>query len=279
MEQFEIKLAQYLDDLPNSDVKEAMLYSLMAKGKRVRPRLLFATLKGYGIHEEVGYTMAAAIEMIHTYSLIHDDLPAMDDDDLRRGVLTCHKKFGEATAILAGDALLTHAFYLAASASDDAQVNCQLVKLLSEYSGVAGMILGQTLDLLGESNTNLTLSDLKKIHHYKTGKLFTLPLLSACLLGKHEKDLETWKLFGEQLGLAFQIQDDILDVSVSEEMLGKSTSDMKNEKTTYVSLLNIDQAQKLADDCFQDCKHQLKQIVFDASYLELLLEQLKRRQK
>lgn len=279
MEQFEQKLADYLAGFPTSRIQKAMEYSLLAKGKRVRPRLLFAVLAGYGIPAEVGYPMAAAIEMVHTYSLIHDDLPAMDDDDLRRGVLTCHKKFDEATAILAGDALLTHAFYLAAMASDDATINVQLVKLLSEYSGAYGMILGQCFDLQAESDPDLTIDQLKKIHRLKTGKLFTLPLLSACLLAKNEKDQAAWEIFGEQLGLAFQIQDDLLDVSVSEELLGKSTSDAKNEKTTIVSLLKVEEAQKMIEECFENCNQQIKSLDFDATQLHMILEQLTHRKK
>ena len=196
MSEFETYLSTVLDDVKNSTVKEAMRYSLMAGGKRIRPQLLLSALKAYGAYAHVGYKVAAAIEMIHTYSLIHDDLPAMDNDTLRRGKPTCHVKYGEANAILAGDALLTQAFVLGANACEEADVNCHIVSLLSRYSGADGMVLGQWLDLEGEAKKDITLEEMKEIHYYKTGRLLTLPFLCAAYLTHNEKDIPEWEKIG-----------------------------------------------------------------------------------
>lgn len=248
MPDFETYLLHSLDDIKPSIVKDAMLYSLMAGGKRIRPQLLLATLTAYGENKETGYACAAAIEMIHTYSLIHDDLPAMDNDTLRRGKPTCHVEFDEATAILAGDALLTHAFMLVASSGYDSTIITELVKELSLYSGANGMILGQIKDLAGESKESINIDELQDIHVYKTGKLLTLPLLFAAYITKHEEDIPTWNEIGKYIGLSFQIQDDILDVTSTVEKLGKNiNSDMENHKSTYVSLLGIEKAQEEAN--------------------------------
>lgn len=213
---------------------DAMFYSLLAGGKRVRPRLLFETVKGYGMPEKSAFPCAAAIEMIHTYSLIHDDLPAMDNDDMRRGRPTCHIAFDEATAVLAGDALLTEAFRVALQSSCDSSVLVQIISLLSEYAGVDGMILGQTLDIAGEKRTDLTQQELEQIHRFKTGRLLTLPLLCGALLCNHAEDVELFKQIGEKIGLSFQIQDDVMDVTFSQTQLGKSTSDEQNNKLIYL---------------------------------------------
>ena len=251
MKTFEQYLKDLFATLPNSRVVDAMKYSLEAGGKRARPKLLFAALKDYGLNEEIGYAAGAAIEMIHTYSLIHDDLPAMDDDTLRRGLPTCHIAFDEASAILAGDGLLTHAFYLAANASDDPKIAMNIVKAVSMYSGVAGMIHGQCLDLAAEKQTSITIEEILQIHEYKTAKLLTLPLLCAAYLANREEDCPLWMEFGKHIGLAFQIQDDILDVTSSEEVLGKNiNSDVAQEKNTYVTLKGLAQAQLDVDTHF-----------------------------
>ena len=237
MNNFETYLQHICDALQDSKVKDAMQYSLMAGGKRIRPQILLAALQCYGIEERVGYPVAAAIEMIHTYSLIHDDLPAMDDDTLRRGKPTCHVQFDEATAILAGDALLTQAFLLGAMASEDAMVNCAIVKALSRYAGADGMVLGQIKDLEGEVKEDLTLAELKDIHYYKTGRLLTLPLVCAAYLTHHEEDIPAWEQIGSDLGLSFQIQDDILDVTSTVEELGKNiNSDAQNNKLYLIHI-------------------------------------------
>lgn len=251
MKTFEQYLKDLFATLPNSKVVDAMKYSLEAGGKRARPKLLFAALKDYGLNEEIGYAAGAAIEMIHTYSLIHDDLPAMDDDTLRRGLPTCHIAFDEASAILAGDGLLTHAFYLAANASDDPKIAMNIVKAVSMYSGAAGMIHGQCLDLAAEKQTSITIEEILQIHEYKTAKLLTLPLLCAAYLANRAEDCTLWMEFGKHIGLAFQIQDDILDVTSSEEVLGKNiNSDVAQEKNTYVTLKGLAQAQLDVDAHF-----------------------------
>ena len=275
MSNFETYLATVLDDVQDSTIKQAMHYSLMAGGKRIRPRILLATLQAYGLDETIGYRSAAAIEMIHTYSLIHDDLPAMDNDTLRRGKPTCHVKFGEDMAILAGDALLTQAFYLGATASDDAFANAAICKALSHYAGCNGMVLGQEKDLIGEQKADLDVEELKDIHFYKTGKLLTLPFVLAAHLAKREQDIEKWETIGKNIGLSFQIQDDVLDVTSTVEELGKNiNSDAENNKHTYVSLLGIDKATKQANTYYQNAKDILATMDLDASCFDSLFDSL-----
>lgn len=249
MSDFESYLSHCLDTLEHSRVREAMQYSLMAGGKRIRPRLLLAVLRAYGFEETIGYPVAAAIEMIHTYSLIHDDLPAMDNDTLRRGMPTCHVKFGEDVAILAGDALLTQAFYTAAACTCRAEVLVEILKLLSEFSGANGMILGQIKDLEGEANPGIDHAGLQVIHYYKTGRLLSLPLVCAALLAGHREDAAVWERIGADTGLSFQIQDDILDVTSTDQELGKSVgSDRANEKNTFVTVLGLERSRALVEE-------------------------------
>ncbi len=245
-------LQTILNPLFDGKVKEAAMYSLLAKGKRIRPIIMLTTLQSYGIDYKKYIDVACAIEMIHTYSLIHDDLPSMDNDDLRRGRLTCHKAFDEATAILAGDALLTEAFGVVcrnAFLTDNQKV--QIVTLLSQAAGQSGMIYGQQQDLAFE-NKQATLEELKDIHTYKTGCLFQAPLVMAGIIAR-PTDLENLKKLGTMIGLLFQIQDDILDVIGDEATLGKKTgSDLKQGKSTYVSLLGLEKAQQEVETCYQE---------------------------
>lgn len=245
-------LQTILNPLFDGKVKEAAMYSLLAKGKRIRPIMMLTTLQSYGIDYKKYIDVACAIEMIHTYSLIHDDLPSMDNDDLRRGRLTCHKAFDEATAILAGDALLTEAFGVVcrnAFLTDNQKV--QIVTLLSQAAGQSGMIYGQQQDLAFE-NKQATLEELKDIHTYKTGCLFQAPLVMAGIIAR-PTDLENLKKLGAMIGLFFQIQDDILDVIGDEATLGKKTgSDLKQGKSTYVSLLGLEKAQQEVETCYQE---------------------------
>lgn len=278
MSEFEAYLEHVLDDVQDSKVKEAMQYSLMAGGKRIRPRLLFAALEAYGVDCALGNRCGAAIEMIHTYSLIHDDLPAMDNDTLRRGLPTCHVKFGEAIAILAGDALLTQAFVLGSSASDDASVNAKITHALASYSGANGMILGQIKDLEGEAQPAVHVDELKAIHIYKTGKLLTLPFLCAAYLAHKEEDIATWNEIGRRIGLSFQIQDDILDVTSTVEELGKNiNSDLENDKTTYVKLMGIEQAQKEADRYYNEAYELLHTLTLCEEPIHVVFDELTRR--
>ena len=277
MQRFEAYLEALQTSYRPSRTRDAMFYSLLAGGKRVRPRLLLALLKGYGKEESLGYPCAAAIEMIHTYSLIHDDLPAMDDDDLRRGRPTCHIAFDEATAILAGDALLSEAFGIVMKSECNAEIRGRLVELLSAYAGVDGMILGQTLDIAAERQPVSDIEALEEIHRHKTGKLLTLPLLCAAWLGDHPQDIEALQQIGERIGLSFQIQDDILDVTRSRQELGKSTSDEKNHKSTYVSLLGIEASQALANRYYEEAMQQIKGLHADTQELLSFLKELKDR--
>lgn len=231
-----------------SIIKEAMLYSLEAGGKRIRPLLLFATLEAFGKKGEIGLETAAAIEMIHTYSLIHDDLPSMDNDDLRRGKPTNHKVFGEAYAILAGDALLTYSFQVVSNASSDhipAEVKLQLITELAKASGVEGMVAGQVADMDGEGK-RLSLDELEYIHIHKTGKLLAYSVVAGAMIaGADEHQREKFATFAHHLGLAFQIRDDILDLEGDEEIIGKKVgSDEQNNKSTYPSLLTIEGARQ-----------------------------------
>lgn len=278
MPDFESYLSHCLDTLEHSRVREAMQYSLLAGGKRVRPKLLLAVLRAYGLEESIGYPVAAAIEMIHTYSLIHDDLPAMDNDTLRRGMPTCHVKYGEDVAILAGDALLTQAFHTAAMCPCRAEVLVEILKLLSDFSGANGMILGQIKDLEGEANPSIDHAGLQDIHYYKTGRLLSLPLVCAALIAERNEDVAVWERIGADTGLSFQIQDDILDVTSTVEELGKNiNSDAENDKTTYVTLMGIEAAQKEADVYYQRALAQLATLQLDAAPVRKLFDQLMKR--
>lgn len=269
MNNFEEKLVHCLDHLEDSRVKEAMLYSLCAPAKRLRPRLLYAVLKAYGINEEQGDKCAIAIEMIHSYSLIHDDLPCMDNDDLRRGQKTCHKQFDEATALLAGDALIGEAFGYVNQSTYNNQINSDLIQEFVKAIGPNGMILGQMIDLLSE-NKKIDYETIRKIDLLKTGCLFALSLVCGCIIANRKADIEVWRNVGYKLGLAFQIQDDCLDVISSEEVLGKSVSDEKNQKTTFVSELGFENAQKLYLKYFDEIENDIKRCnVHSEAILEL----------
>lgn len=227
-------------------IKRASIYSVEAGGKRFRPALLFSTLATLDVPLHRGISAAAALEMIHTYSLIHDDLPAMDDDDLRRGQPTNHKVFGEATAILAGDNLLTESFnvVLCDTVLTDSE-KISILKLLNEHSGHNGMIGGQMLDIEAETEA-VTLGHLAKIHRYKTGALIRAAAEMAGVIAGVDSRVHTHLVdFADAIGVLFQIRDDILDVTSSVEVLGKHTgSDASNNKTTYVSEYGLEGAHK-----------------------------------
>lgn len=231
---------------PESRTRNAMTYALMAGGKRVRPALLLAALEDYGTDPQKGWPAAAALEMIHTYSLIHDDLPAMDDDDLRRGQPSTHVAFDEATAILAGDALLTEAFETVLESERD--LIPELVGILARNAGAEGMILGQTLDLAAEGRKDITFAQLEDIDRYKTGCLISAALEMAAVIAGHPEDRKTMQEIGMMLGIEFQIQDDILDVTSTEEQMGKSLSDQDRQKATFVSILGLNSARDMVRD-------------------------------
>lgn len=278
MNNFEEKLISKLDYLKDSTVKDAMIYALSGKGKRVRPRLLYDALKGFNCDFNVD-NIAVAIEMIHTYSLVHDDLPAMDDDILRRGRNTCHIQFDEAIAILAGDALLTEAFNLVSRANLKSEKLVKIVRLMADFSGANGMIYGQEIDIKSEGK-ELDFENLKTIHKYKTGALISLPFQIACVVSKNDELIPKFKQIGYKLGLAFQIQDDILDVTFTSEELGKSNSDLENQKATSVSVLGLEKATKLMEDLYSDIKSELENIDgFNPDLLLKLIDELTERRK
>ncbi|WP_050635686.1 polyprenyl synthetase family protein [Candidatus Stoquefichus sp. SB1] len=251
-EELNQRLDELLKPLKDGLVKEAMHYSLLAPGKRLRPLIFLNVLRSYGLDYHLYLDVACAIEMIHTYSLIHDDLPGMDNDDLRRGRLTCHKQFDEATAILAGDALLNLGVNTILNIPIDDHLKVQILNRLYEASGVNGMIYGQQQDIAFE-NKQASLIELEDIHHHKTGELIAVSMQLASLIAQPQ-DYEYWSQIGFDLGLAFQVQDDILDVIGDQEKLGKKTgSDLENHKSTYVSLLGLDESQKLVEKLFNKC--------------------------
>ena len=227
-------------------LKDAMLYSLQAGGKRIRPLYTLAVLKELDIQNEDAIIVASTIEMIHTYSLIHDDLPAMDNDDLRRGKPTNHKVFGEALAILAGDALVTLAFGIIARLKNiSPELKIVLIDKLSFSAGAEGMVGGQVLDMLGEGQT-LTLEQLEEVHLNKTGALLSFSILAGAIIANvSEEIMSALEKYAFHIGLAFQIQDDILDVEGTSEQLGKTAGkDLKSEKNTYPSILTMEGAKK-----------------------------------
>ena len=262
-------------------LSKAMEYSLMSGGKRLRPVLLMAAADAVNSNGEKFLTVATAVEMIHTYSLIHDDLPAMDNDDYRRGKLTNHKVFGEATAILAGDALLTLAFEVMTRQKNiSAEILLKVVQEMSIAAGAAGMVGGQSIDLESEGK-KISMSMLKKMHMGKTGALFRAAIRSGAILaGANSQQLDALTNYAENFGLAFQITDDILDVIGDEKNLGKPVgSDAKNNKSTYVTLTSIDEAKNLAQKAVNDAVDALKNFGAEADFLRDLVKYLIGRNK
>ncbi|QED50169.1 polyprenyl synthetase family protein [Cytobacillus dafuensis] len=258
-----------------------MLYSLEAGGKRIRPLLLFATLAAFGADTKKGLQTAAAIEMIHTYSLIHDDLPSMDNDDLRRGKPTNHKVFGDAFAILAGDALLTYSFQIITETPAEwanAEMKLNLIDELSKAAGAEGMVGGQVADISGEEK-ELTLNELEYIHIHKTGKLLECSVISGAILSGAEKEtINILAEFAYHLGLAFQIRDDILDLEGTEDIIGKPVgSDTYNNKSTYPSLLSLEGAKKSLHQHIQQAKSKLKETGLNTSLLEEITDLIETR--
>lgn len=238
-------------------IAEGMKYAVLNGGKRIRPILILMVLDLLGKDEKLGLPSGAALEMIHSYSLVHDDLPALDNDDYRRGKLTTHKKFGEAEGILIGDALLTHAFNVLTEKNKDisAEKIVEIVKLTSSYAGIDGMIGGQMIDIESEGK-KISLETLKYIHRNKTGKLLKLPVEIACVLADVSKDIrEKLEEYAELIGLAFQIKDDILDVEGDFEKLGKPIgSDAEIEKATYPSMVGMEKSKELLNEITKRAK-------------------------
>ena len=265
----------------SADLTETILYSVEAGGKRIRPLLLLELLEGFGLElTPAHFQVAAALEMIHTGSLIHDDLPAMDNDDYRRGRLTSHKKFGEDMAILAGDSLFLDPYGLVAMAELPSQVKVDLIAELSLAAGSFGMVAGQVLDMQGEGR-KLTMNQLQTIHSNKTGKLLAYPFVAAGIIAQTGQSvLRKLRQAGELLGLAFQVRDDILDVTASFEQIGKTPQkDLAAEKSTYPALLGLDGARAFFDETLEQAKSLLEQLEtesdFSAEEIQKIIESLR----
>ena len=263
-----------------SELHRAMRYSVLAGGKRLRPALCVAA---YGIYHEdhrAILPVASALELAHTYSLIHDDLPAMDDDDFRRGRLSCHKKFGEALAILAGDALLTLTFETIASCSyfEASRLNQAIVRLSAALGTRDGMIAGQVLDLAAEGRV-LNTPDLETIHRSKTGALLSTSVwIGAWLAGAAADELDLLLRFGQKIGLAFQIVDDVLDVTESQETLGKAAGkDQVRRKATYPSVVGLDESPRTVRDLTEQARAAIRPLGSRAELLAGISEYLETR--
>lgn len=271
----------YGDQQLAANLREAVLYSIHAGGKRIRPYLLLEVLESLQVPITIAHAqVAAALEMIHTGSLIHDDLPAMDDDDFRRGRLTNHKKFGEALAILAGDALFLDPYALIAQANLPNEIKVDLIASLSLSSGSMGMVAGQVLDMEGEGK-HLNLEELQTIHANKTGKLLAFPFQAAGVIAGLDENLQKQlKTVGELIGLAFQVRDDILDVTASFEEIGKTPQkDLQAEKSTYPALLGLDEAKVFCNRTLDQANEKLdviSQLVdFDKEPIVKIVESLR----
>ena len=271
----------YGDQQLAANLREAVLYSIHAGGKRIRPYLLLEVLESLKVPITLAHAqVAAALEMIHTGSLIHDDLPAMDDDDFRRGRLTNHKKFGEALAILAGDALFLDPYALIAQADLPNEIKVDLIASLSLSSGSMGMVAGQVLDMEGEGK-HLNLEELQTIHANKTGKLLAFPFQAAGVIAGLDENLQKQlKTVGELIGLAFQVRDDILDVTASFEEIGKTPQkDLQAEKSTYPALLGLDEAKVFCNRTLDQANEKLDEISqlvdFDKEPIVKIVESLR----
>lgn len=269
------------DEAFDARLAESMEYSLTAGGKRLRPILLMAAADAAGGRGEDYLTSACAIEMIHTYSLIHDDLPAMDDDDYRRGKLTNHKVYGAGLATLAGDALLTMAFELLARQQGvSAETLLRVVREVSEAAGANGMVGGQALDLASEGK-RIEMDTLRRMHMAKTGALFRAAVRSGAILaGADEAALASLTDYAEAFGLAFQITDDILDVTGDEAAIGKPVgSDERNHKSTYVTLTSLEEARRLAREAADRAHKALVSLGGKTEFLDELAEYLVTRDR
>lgn len=266
-----------IENTNDEQLKESMLYSIRAGGKRIRPLLILKTLHSFSYELTTAtHQIAAALEMIHTYSLIHDDLPAMDNDDFRRGKPTNHRVYGEALAILAGDGLLNLSFQLVSEALLPAEKKIQILQLLAKHAGTSGMIAGQAADIQAEKQ-DVALTALEKIHSRKTGALIRFAVVSGGILAEQEQYiLELLDCFAQHLGVAFQIKDDILDVISTKEVLGKETQkDEALQKSTYPKRLGLDGAKKALVQELQEAENVLTKIEEEAFDSGPLLEVIK----
>lgn len=278
-------LKEYLEELHYPRViSEGMKYSVLNGGKRLRPLLLLMTLKALGKEEKLGYASAAAIEFIHSYSLVHDDLPALDNDEYRRGKLTTHKKYGEAEAILIGDALLTYAFNIASTGNLhlSGEKIAKIIGKISSYAGVNGMIGGQMVDIESEG-IEIDLPTLQYIHTHKTGMLIKLPIEIACIIGDASSEIaEKLVQYAEIIGLTFQIKDDILDVEGDFEKLGKPVgSDIELEKSTYPKIFGMERTKEMLCEKTEKAKELVAEVLGkeDGILFEELAEYIAKRDR
>jgi len=270
-------LEQLIDNTSNiaDELHQAMHYSIFNGGKRIRPLLVYLTGEALDIPAQYQDASACAVELIHCYSLVHDDMPAMDDDDLRRGQPTCHKQFSEATALLAGDALQTLAFEaLSQNNYLDAGLIVPMIQGLAHASGAAGMAGGQAIDL-SSTGQNLSLEQLKVMHEHKTGALIraSVQLGALCSSDTTSSEIEALDNYAKNIGLSFQIKDDILDIESDTQTLGKQQgADINLNKATYPALLGLDGAKKMAQQCHQNALHSLSHFNKNADPLRWLSE-------
>lgn len=271
---FEEYINKSFDNYKNNTLKDAMIYC-MENGKRFRPSIMFSIVKGFKMEEEIAYPCALALEYIQTYSLIHDDLPGMDNDDYRRGKLSCHKKFNEAIAILTGDSLLTCSFGIISDSDYRSDIKVNLISALSKYAGLDGMIYGQLLDVESD-NKDLDEEKLFEIEDNKTSGLFKFACLAAMYLADN-KDYKYFETLGSKLGIVFQNQDDLFDLIKSEKETGKSNSDLRNEKLTALSLKTVDELKSYIAYLFDDLDKYLNDAPFNTCYIKEILDRMKNR--
>ncbi|MFH6650959.1 polyprenyl synthetase family protein [Streptococcus suis] len=281
LQRLEEAMADFYQPQVAERLNQSVLYSLQAGGKRIRPLLLLTILESFGMElKQAHYQVAACVELIHTGSLIHDDLPAMDNDDYRRGRLTNHKVYDEATAILAGDSLFLDPFGFLAQVDLPAETILALVRELSQASGTFGMVAGQVLDMAGEGQ-NLTLEQLQAIHANKTGKLLTFPFVAAGLIaGQSNAVINHLRQAGQLVGLAFQVRDDILDVTATFEEIGKTPQkDVLAEKSTYPALMGLEASKVFLEDTLNQAINELnqvaKQVPFSTEKIKEIIESLR----
>ncbi|HEM3504310.1 TPA: polyprenyl synthetase family protein [Streptococcus suis] len=281
LQRLEEAMADFYQPQVAERLNQSVLYSLQAGGKRIRPLLLLTILESFGMElKQAHYQVAACVELIHTGSLIHDDLPAMDNDDYRRGRLTNHKVYDEATAILAGDSLFLDPFGFLAQVDLPAETILALVRELSQASGTFGMVAGQVLDMAGEGK-DLTLEQLQAIHTNKTGKLLTFPFVAAGLIaGQSNAVINHLRQAGQLVGLAFQVRDDILDVTATFEEIGKTPQkDVMAEKSTYPALMGLEASKVFLKDTLNQAISELdqvaKQVPFSTEKIKEIIESLR----
>ena len=268
---------EWTETFPSSRLKEATQYALQGKAKRFRPLVVLRLIESYGLDPFQFLDIAVALEMIHVYSLIHDDLPAMDDDSLRHGRPTLHLAFDEANAILVGDGLLTLAFEIIAKTTciNDAQ-KVKVIQILSSHAGLSGMIYGQHLDLLFEKRTP-NQEELQAISRHKTGMLLSAAFQLGALVG-NPQNAAIWEEIGHDLGLLFQIQDDVLEATTSSDKMGKSKSDDLLEKATFVKILGLDASQQKIASLTTKIKKDIQRISLSSSTIIDLINTILTRQ-